>query len=39
MIMTMAACVRKAYDSVKNIIHLGQRPLAFEVLGFSLPRL
>jgi hypothetical protein len=33
----MAACVRKVYDSAKNIIQLGWKPLDIEALGFSLP--
>ena len=37
----MAACVRKVYDidNDKNIVHLGQRPLDVEALGFSLSSL
>jgi len=31
-----AACVRKVYDSAKNIIQLGWKPLDIEALGFSL---
>ena len=33
----MAACVRKVYDSAKNSIQLGWKPLDIEALGFSLP--
>ena len=32
----IAACVKRVYDNVKYIIHLGRRPLYFESLGFSL---
>ena len=31
------AWVRKVYDNVKNIVHIGRMPLDVEALSFSLP--
>jgi hypothetical protein len=35
----MAACVRKVYDSAKNIMQLGWKILNIEALGFIISRL